>query len=103
MVGNSAATVRDDEFQCGEILKNVGGEELHESGGVAVQIVSARGVKIRIARSADVNHGGNFELSHFFVEWIPEAVGERRIAPMAARGIRIQIAADESELFHAAG
>src|SRR5580692_11120795 len=102
MVGNSAATMRDDEFQCGEILKNVGGEELHESGGVAVQIMSARGVKIRIARSADVNHGGDVELNHFFVERIPEAVGERRIAPVAARGVWIQVAADEAELFHAA-
>src|ERR1700732_2980753 len=102
MIGNRAASVRDDEFQCGEIFKNVGGEELHESGGVAVQIMGARGVKIRIARSADVNHGGDIELYHLFVERVPEAVGERRIAPMPTRRVRIQVAADEAELFHAA-
>src|SRR6185436_622055 len=38
----------------------------------------------------------------FLVERIPPAVGERRFLPPAARGIRVQVAADEAELLHAA-
>src|SRR6202011_692084 len=59
MIGNRAAAMRDYEFQGGEILKNVGGHELPKSRRVAVQIMRAGGVKIWIARAADVDHGGD--------------------------------------------
>src|ERR1700746_632887 len=58
MVGNGTAAMRNDELQRGKILENVRSEELHERGGVAIQVVSARGMKIRIAGTADVDHGG---------------------------------------------
>src|SRR3984893_15293865 len=62
MIGNRAATMRNDEFQRGEILKNVGGQELHKSRGIAIQIMGAGGVKIRIARPADVDHRRDIKL-----------------------------------------
>ena len=43
-----------------------------------------------------MHHGRNFQLDHFFIERVPPAVGERRLFPVAAGGIRIQIAPDEA-------
>jgi hypothetical protein len=58
MIGHRAAAMREDEFEAWEMLEQAGGQELHERRGVAVEIVGARGVKIRVAGGADVNHGG---------------------------------------------
>ena len=45
-----------------------------------------------------MNHAGNVELDHGFIEGIPVRVGERRGRPVSARRVGIEIAADESEL-----
>src|SRR5438132_11157270 len=96
MVGNCSATMRNDELQRGKILKNVGGQELHECRCIAVQIVRARRVKIRIARPADVDHRGEVQIYHLFVERVSEADGERRVALVSVSNIQIQVATDET-------
>ena len=76
--------------------------KLHEGGGVAVDVVRAGGVEVRVARGADVDHRRHVELDHLLVERIPVLVGQRRILPVAARRIGVQVAADEAELLDAA-
>ena len=49
-----------------------------------------------------MNHRGHVELDHLLVERIPPAVGERRIGPIAAGRIGVEVAADEAELVDAA-
>ena len=86
----------------GKSLNRSACEELHERGGVGVDVVRAGGVEVRVARRADVDHRRHVELDQLLVERIPVPVGQRRRRPVAARRIRIQIAADEAELVDAA-
>ena len=86
----------------GKSLNRSDGQELHEGGGVAVDVVRAGGVEGGIARGAHVHHGRHVELDHLLVDRIPVAVGQRRVLPPAARRIRIEVAADEAQLVHAA-
>src|SRR5437588_3289979 len=75
MVGDRTAAVRNDELQRREIFKNVGRQKLHKSSRIAVQVMRARGMKVRIARGADVNHRGHAELNHLFIKRVPKAIG----------------------------
>src|SRR3984893_9758421 len=102
MIRHRAAAMRNDQLQGRKILEQVRGDELHEGGGVAVDVVRAGGVEIRVARGADMDHCRHVELDQFFVKRIPPAVGERRRVPVAARRIGIEIAADETKLVDAA-
>jgi hypothetical protein len=43
VVGDRAAAVRDDQLQVRELLEQVGLEELHEGGGVGVEVVQSGG------------------------------------------------------------
>ena len=43
MVGHCAAAMRDDDLQGREILEHLGGQELHEGRGVAIEIMGAGG------------------------------------------------------------
>jgi hypothetical protein len=101
-IRHGAAAMRNDELERWKIAKEIGRQKLHERGRARVDVVGASRVKLRVARRADVNHGRNVELDHRFVERVPPAVGQRRLLPVPARGIRIQIAADESQLVDAA-
>ena len=49
-----------------------------------------------------MDHRRDVELDHLLVDRIPEAVGERRVGPEAAGRVRVEVAADEAELVHAA-
>ena len=49
-----------------------------------------------------MDHRRHVELDHLLVQRIPPPVGERRVLPVAARRIGVQVAADEAELLHAA-
>src|SRR6185437_10777837 len=49
VIGNGAAAVRNDELQGWKPLEQIGGQELHERGRVAVQIVRASPVEAGIA------------------------------------------------------
>ena len=100
--GHGTPAVGDDKTQRGEILEQVRSQELHERRGVGVNIMRAGGVEIRIAGGTDVHHRGNIQLDHLFVNRIPIAVRQRGSRSMASRGIGIQIAANETELVHAA-
>ena len=102
VVRHRAAAVRNDELQRREILEEVRRQELHERGRVAVDVVRAGGVEVRVARRAHVDHRRHVELDHLLVERIPLAVGQRRVGPVAARRIGVQVAADEAELLDAA-
>src|SRR5690348_5165656 len=83
VVGNCAASMRNDKFQGGKIPENVESEELHEGGRVAIEEMRAGGVEIGVAGSADVDHRRHIELDHLFVERVPEAIGERGITPVS--------------------
>src|SRR6516165_5887328 len=56
----------------------------------------------RVARRADMDHRRNVVLDHLLVDRIPVAVAERRVLPMPARRIGVQIDADESIFVDAA-
>src|ERR1700680_4965054 len=94
-------TVRNHEFQQWKILEQFGREELHERSCVGVQIMRTRCVEGGIASRGHVDHSRHLKLPHFFVEWIPPAIGERWFFPVAARRIGIQIAADKSKVIDA--
>src|SRR5437899_11055934 len=101
MIGYGAATVRDDEADRGEIPEEIGCDELHECGGIRVNVVGAGSMEIGITGGADVNHCWHVELDHFLVERIPMLVGQRWGIPIASRWIRIQIAANKTQLLDA--
>ena len=102
VVRRGAAAVRDDELERREILEEVRQQELHEGRRVGVDVVRAGGVEARVARRAHVHHRRHVELDDLLVERIPPAVGERRLLPVAARRIGVQVAADEPQLVDAA-
>ena len=85
-------------FSVGKSLNRSAVMQLHERRGVAVDVVRAGGVEVRVARRADMDHRRHVELDHLLVERIPLAVGQRRVGPVAARRIGIQVAADEARV-----
>lgn len=89
-------------FSFGNRLKNVRRQALHEGGGVAVQIVRTGGMESRVAGVTDVDHRGNVEFDQLFVNRIPIGIGKRRIGPISARRVRIQIASNKSVFAYAA-
>src|SRR5258707_614634 len=97
-----AAAVGDDQLQGGEILEQVAHDELHERGGIGVDVVRAGAVKGRIARRAHVHHRGHVELHHLLVEFVPPAVGQRRRGPAAPRGSGVEVAAVATAFLDAA-
>ena len=102
VIGHGPAAMRDDEFQGRKILEQIGGQELHEGGGVAVDVMRAGGVEVRVAGGADMHHRWHFELDHLLVERIPPPIGHRRVLPVAAGRVRVEIAADETQFLDAA-
>ncbi len=86
----------------GKVLEEVRQQELHEGRRVGVDVVRAGGVEARVARRADVHHRRHVELDDLLVQRIPPAVGERRLLPVPARRIGIEVAADEPQLVDAA-
>ncbi len=100
--GHRAAAVRDDQLQAREILEQIAHDELHERGGVGIDVVGAGAVKAGIARGADVHHRRHVKLHQLLIKLVPPPIGQRRRRPIATRGIGIEIAADKTELLHAA-
>ena len=86
----------------GKSRKMIRGDHLHHRGGVRPEVVRARGVEGGVAGGAHVDHRGHVELHHLLVERIPPAIAERRVGPVAAARVRVQVAADEAELPDAA-
>src|SRR5438105_906057 len=78
--------------------KQVAFDELHEGGGVGVEVMRARKMKNRITRGGGMDHGGDIELEHGFVKRIPMLGGQRRRGPVSAGRIGIEIAPDETQL-----
>jgi acyl-CoA dehydrogenase len=78
VVGHRAAAVRYHQPQRRETAEQVAHQQLHEGGGVRVEVVRAEGVRRRVARGGDVDHGGNVELGHLLVQREPVGVGQRR-------------------------
>src|SRR6516164_2245664 len=56
----------------------------------------------RVARHADMDHRRNVVLDHLLIDRIPVAVAERRVLPMAAGGIGVQIDPDKPVFIDAA-
>jgi hypothetical protein len=79
-----AAAVRDDQFECREILEQVGHNQLHEGHRIGIEIIGAGRMHGRIAAAGNVNHRRHVELDHFFVERIPPFVGQGRRVEIAA-------------------
>src|ERR1039458_7945446 len=86
-----AAAMRDYEFQAREILEQVALDKLHERGGVGVDIMRSGMMEIRIAGRRYMNHRRHFEFAQFLVDWVPMPVGQRRIGPITAGGVRIEV------------
>ena len=59
-------------------------QELHESRGVGVDVVRARGVEVGVAGTGDVDHRRHVEVDHRLVERVPGLVGERQGGPVTA-------------------
>jgi hypothetical protein len=91
VIGHRAAAMRDQEFQRREVLEKVRGQALHESRGVGVQVMRARGVKAGVAAGRNVDHGGDVELHHLLVNRVPVPVRQRRRSPVPARRVGIEI------------
>jgi hypothetical protein len=101
VVGDRATAVRDDQTQLGEPQEDVGHHQLGERGRVGAEIVRRRGVEVRIARRADVDHRRNVELDERLVERSPVGVTERRAGPGAPARVWIDVAPDEAHLLDA--
>lgn len=59
MVRHSAASMRNDDLERREVLEQISRQQLHERGGIAIDVVGACCMKIAVARSADMNHSRN--------------------------------------------
>jgi hypothetical protein len=90
--------MRDDEAQRREIPEQIALDELHERRRIGVDVVRASGVEIRIAGGADVHHRRHIEFHQLLIQRIPVAIGQRRGVPVATRGVRVEIAADETQV-----
>ena len=91
VIGHRAASVRNDEAQRREILEQIAGQALHESGRVGIEVMRAGRVERRVAAGRHVDHRRDVVLDHLLVDRIPEPIGERRRVPHPARRIRIQV------------
>jgi hypothetical protein len=67
---------------------------------VAIDVMGAGVVEIRIARRRNMNHRRHLELAQLLVDRVPMHGGERRVGPVAARRVGVQVDADETELVH---
>ncbi len=94
--------MRDDEAQVGEVPEQVRFQELHEGGGVGVDVVGPGGVEVGVAAARHVDHRRHVQFDHLLVEGIPGLVGQRRGGPLAARRVGVEVAADEAQLVDAA-
>src|SRR3546814_2970283 len=54
VIGNGAAAVRNDEPELGKPLEEVGAQQLHEGGGIRIDVVRAGEMEVRIAGVADM-------------------------------------------------
>src|SRR5205823_3881950 len=80
-----------------KILEQVALDQLHEGRGITVDVMRAGVVERGVARRGDVDHGRHLELAELLVERVPPLVGERRIGPVAASRIRVQVYANKSQ------
>jgi hypothetical protein len=101
VVRRRAAAVRDDELQRREVLEEVTLDQLHERRRVGVDVVRAGRVEARVAARADVDHRRDVVLGHLLVDRVPVAVGQRRLLPVAARGVGVQVDRDVAVLLDA--
>ena len=91
VVGHCATAMRNEEFECGEIFEQIAFEQLHERGGVRIQIMRASGVKAGVAARAHMDHRRQIVFDHLFVDGIPLLMGQGRGSPVATAGIRIEV------------
>src|SRR3546814_8128141 len=78
----------DDEPERGKPLEEVGAQQLHEGGGIGIDVVRAGEMEVWIAGIADMDHRRHIEFHQRLVEREPPGIGERRIGPVAAAGVR---------------
>ncbi len=79
-----------------EVGEQIALEQLHEGRGVAVDVVRAGAVEVRVARGRHVDHRRHVQLHHRLVERIPPAVRERRVGPVAAGRVGVEVACRRS-------
>ena len=101
VVGHGATAVGDDKLDGREVSQQIRSQHLHEGGGVRAQVMGAGGVEGWVAGGADMDHGGHVQFAQLLVEGIPIAVSQGWAVPVAAAGVRVQVAADEAELINA--
>src|SRR5918993_2062666 len=98
MERHRAAAMRDDKPQRRKVLEQIALDKLHESGGVAIDVMRAGVMEVRIARRRHMDHRRHIQFAQFLVDRIPVAVDQRRIRPHPARWVWIEIDPDEAEL-----
>ena len=49
-----------------------------------------------------MDHGRHIQLAHCLIERVPVSVAKRQVPPVAARGVGVQVAADEPHLLDTA-
>jgi hypothetical protein len=89
MERHCSSAMRDDQLQRGEILEQISLQQLHERGGVRVEVVRAGVVEAGVARRGYVDHRRHFQLAELLVERIPVPVRQRWIPPPTAGGIGV--------------
>src|SRR6266498_1438688 len=92
----------NDELERREVLEQVRIEKLHERRGVPIDVMGPGVMEVGVAGRAGVNHRRYVKLDQRFVQRVPPPVGEWGIGPVAAGRVRVQVAADETELRYAA-
>ncbi len=96
MVRNRSATVWDHKPQIREPAKQVALHQLHEDGGVGIQVVGSGRMHAGITRGRNVDHRRYPEFGHGFVERVPVLVGNTRRTPVAPGWVRVQVASHET-------
>ena len=71
VVGDGTTPVGDHEAQVRKRGEQITLQELHEGGGVGVDVVRARGVKVDVATARNVNHRWHVEFDHGLVDGEP--------------------------------
>src|SRR6476661_9329118 len=88
VIRHRTAAMRNDELQLWKLRKNIRGEQLHEGGRVAVEIMRAGGMERRVTGRTDVDHRRHVEVDQLLVDRIPIRIRKRRVGPISARWVR---------------
>src|SRR5580700_10227431 len=100
MIDSSPSAMGNYELQGGEDIEQIRKEKLHEGCRVSIDIMGSRGVKDWIATCRDVHHCRNVKFHHRLIKRIPPGISQRRLFPVSAGGIRVQIKSHKTKVLN---